>query len=128
VVDVVFPDVSAEPAFFFFWFCLVDVADLPAGPRPSLVGAVGGISAPSTTMGVMIKPQPARTDAKFGAFEMSIAVLNEAATLALSVPYLAAVANIFVQIIRIKGVRFFFLLLFPSFSILIFSCFVFSLD
>ena len=56
-------------------------------------------------------PQPARTDAKFGAFEMSVAVLNEAANLALSVPYLGSVANIFVQIIRIKGVRCIF---FPS--------------
>ena len=66
---------------------------------------MGGISAPSTTGAMIVKPQLARTDAKFGAFEMSIAVLNEAASLALSVPYLAAVANIFVQIIRIKGVR-----------------------
>lgn len=114
MVDVAFPDASAD-RLFFFWFCLVDV-DLPAGPR--LVGAVGGISAPST-MGVMVKPVlPARTDAKFGAFEMSIAVLNEAASLALSVPYLAAVANIFVQIIRIKGVRRCF---FPSFSIVLVS-------
>ena len=49
-----------------------------------------------------------RVDAKLGAFEMSIAVLNEAASLASGVPYLGAVANVFVQIIRIKGVRFFF--------------------
>jgi hypothetical protein len=66
---------------------------------------------------MMERPQPARADAKFGAFEMSIAVLNEAASLALSVPYLGSVANIFVQIIRIKGVRCFF----PSFFPFLFS-------
>ena len=67
----------------------------------------------TTTMPVVVavrpqQPSSLRVDAKLGAFEMSIAVLNEAASLASGVPYLGAVANIFVQIIRIKGVRFFF--------------------
>jgi hypothetical protein len=47
-------------------------------------------------------------NAKLGAFELSIAALGEAAILASGVPYLGAVANLFVQIIRIKSVRVFF--------------------
>jgi hypothetical protein len=52
----------------------------------------------------MAMPPPIRMDVKTGAFEMSIAVLKEAASLASSVPYLGAVAGIFQQIIRIKAV------------------------
>ena len=56
--------------------------------------------------------QPIRADAKLGVFEMAVSVFSEAASLASSIPYLGAVAGIFVQIIRIKGVRvsFYFLL------------------
>ena len=57
--------------------------------------------------------QSVNADAKLGAFEISIAVFREAASLASSIPYLGAVAGIFVQIIRIKGVRGFPSLLFP---------------
>ena len=49
--------------------------------------------------------QPIRADAKLGVFEMAVSVFSEAASLASSIPYLGAVAGIFVQIIRIKGVR-----------------------
>jgi hypothetical protein len=49
--------------------------------------------------------QSVNADAKLGAFEMSIAVFREAASLASSIPYMGAVAGIFLQIIRIKGVR-----------------------
>ena len=56
--------------------------------------------------------QPIRADAKLGVFEMAVSVFSEAASLASSIPYLGAVAGVFVQIIRIKGVRvsFYFLL------------------
>ena len=51
------------------------------------------------------KFQPIRADAKLGVFEMAVSVFSEAASLASSIPYLGAVAGVFVQIIRIKGVR-----------------------
>lgn len=54
--------------------------------------------------------QSMNANAKLGAFEISIAVFREAASLASSIPYMGAIAGIFVQIIRIKGVR-----CFPSF-------------
>ena len=43
-----------------------------------------------------------------GAFEISVSVLREAASLASTVPYVGAIAGIFLQIIRIKSVTFFF--------------------
>jgi hypothetical protein len=49
--------------------------------------------------------QSMKADATLGAFEMSVAMLREAASLASSIPYMGAVAGIFVQIIRIRGVR-----------------------
>jgi len=45
----------------------------------------------------MAMPWPIRMDVKTGAFEMSIAVFKEAASLASSVPYLGAVAGIFLH-------------------------------
>ena len=60
-----------------------------------------------------IEFQAIRADAKLGVFEMSVSVLSEAASLASNIPYMGAVAGIFVQIIRIKGVRTYYL--FPVF-------------
>jgi hypothetical protein len=84
-------------------------------PSPDLdIAAPSGDAAATATMPAIVAVRPQqpslRVDAKLGAFEMSIAVLKEAAGLASGVPYLGAVANIFVQIIRIKGVRFLSLL------------------
>ncbi len=53
--------------------------------------------------------QSIKADAKLGAFETSIAVFREAASLASNIPYMGAVAGIIVQIIRIRGVRTVFL-------------------
>lgn len=50
--------------------------------------------------------RPIKADTKMGAFELSVAVLSEAANMASGVPYMGAVVGIFVQIIRIKGVRY----------------------
>ena len=66
-----------------------------------------GNDAARTVVVAMRQPRPLRVNPKMGAFEMSVALLNEAASLAAGVPYLGAVANIFTQIIRIKSVRFF---------------------
>lgn len=41
-----------------------------------------------------------------GAFEMSIELLKEASSLAKKVPYLGVIADVLLQIIKIKGVRF----------------------
>ena len=68
--------------------------------------APGDDAAARTVVVAMRQPRPLRVNAKMGAFEMSIALLNEAASLAAGVPYLGAVVNIFMQIIRIKSVRF----------------------
>ena len=68
--------------------------------------ATGDEDAARTVVVAMRQARPLRVNAKMGAFEMSIALLNEAASLAAGVPYLGAVANIFMQIIRIKSVRF----------------------
>jgi hypothetical protein len=62
-----------------------------------------------------IEFQAIRADAKLGVFEMSVAMFSEAASLASSIPYMGAVAGIFVQIIRIKGVRNVFPYLMSSF-------------
>ncbi|KAI0295136.1 hypothetical protein B0F90DRAFT_1927674 [Multifurca ochricompacta] len=47
--------------------------------------------------------QPGKPDSRLGAFEASMAVLKEAASMTVNIPYLGAVAGIFLQIIRIKG-------------------------
>jgi hypothetical protein len=49
-----------------------------------------------------------RPDLKLGVLELSIAVLTDAASIASTVPYMGQVAGIFLQIITIKGVRFYF--------------------
>ena len=48
--------------------------------------------------------QSIKADAKLGAFETSIAVFREAASLASNIPYMGSVAGIIVQIIRIRDV------------------------
>jgi hypothetical protein len=45
-----------------------------------------------------------------GVLDMSIVVLAEAATIASSLPYMSQVASIFLLIVKIKAVRFSFLL------------------
>lgn len=72
-----------------FFFADVDVPEFPGG----------------------VVLQPIKADVKLGAFEMAIAVFKEAASLASKVPYMGAIAGIFLQIIKIKEVRFFFLFL-----------------
>ena len=57
-------------------------------------------------------------DARFGALDMSIAILREAANLASNVPYMGAVASMIVQIIKIRDVRtgYYFSFLFQAFN------------
>jgi hypothetical protein len=99
---------------FFFFGKDADAADILLGPRSSPSPGTVASSGPSTTTtttttGVVVDvprlQRVGRQNSKLGAFEMAITVLSEAANLALSVPYLGAVAGILVQIIRIKGVR-----------------------
>ena len=52
--------------------------------------------------------QPEKPNLKTGAFELSVVVLTEAANIASTVPYMAPIASIFLQIVKIKGVRFYF--------------------
>jgi hypothetical protein len=49
--------------------------------------------------------QSIKADARTGAFETSLAVFREAASLASNIPYMGVVAGIIVQIIRIRDVR-----------------------
>lgn len=89
----------------------INVKTPPGNPSDLGIATPPGDAAASTTMPVVVAVRPQqpslRVDAKLGAFEMSMAVLKDAASLASGVPYLGAVANIFVQIIQIKSVRLF---------------------
>ena len=83
-----------------------DATPTPAR-TPPVPGDLDMISAPSPRDGGVF--QSTKVDAKLGALETSIAMFREAATLASSIPYMGAVAGIFVQIITIRGVSVFFL-------------------
>lgn len=47
-----------------------------------------------------------------GVFDLAIPVLTEAANMASTLPYMGPVVGVFLQIVRIKGVRFHFVFLF----------------
>ena len=76
-----------------------------ATPTPPSKTPPGGVDLDIPAAPREIEFQAIRADSKLGVFEMSVAVFSEAASLASSIPYMGAVAGIFVQIIRIKGVR-----------------------
>jgi hypothetical protein len=73
-----------------------------ATPTPARTPTTGDLDIPAPED---VEFQSVKVDAKLGAFEMSVSMLREAASLASSIPYMGAVAGIFVQIIRIRGVR-----------------------
>ena len=52
-----------------------------------------------------------QSDAKMGVFDLAILVLTEAASIASNIPYMGPIAGVFLQIVRIRAVRFCWLLL-----------------
>jgi hypothetical protein len=79
-----------------FLFCWPDIDNVVLGLRDAAVVTTAA-AAPS---------QPGiRTNGRMSAFEVSVSVFMEAASLASSIPYLGVVAGLFLQIIRIKSVR-----------------------